>query len=193
MFARTIRWAAARLRPPRTAPSLCRIPLDQAEHILATFGITRPTPAYERWVKPDGFDLKDFDSVLFDSPLVVGVDWREPLGPALEAVKMALDRLGVSLRIVPRVDPAKLGEAAVLSCGGGPEAVVSHGREDDNLDGVVRGIQSVVPPELEFRAWSGNAGRDSWAYAVLPRDEWADLERRSPETIASLFQPVPAR
>jgi hypothetical protein len=45
-------------------PNTSRIPLETAHKILATFGITSPTRAYERWVKDDGFDVKDFDEVL---------------------------------------------------------------------------------------------------------------------------------
>lgn len=48
----------------------CRISIDVAHRFLATFGITKPTKAYERWVKPNGFDLDDFHTVLFHTVLL---------------------------------------------------------------------------------------------------------------------------
>lgn len=62
------------------------IPFDAAHKILAGFGITQPTRAYERWVKKDGFDLGDFHEVLFESPFVFIIDWRAWLREELETV-----------------------------------------------------------------------------------------------------------
>src|SRR5262245_60537360 len=76
-----------------------RIPIETAHTILATFGITKPTRAYERWVKPDGFDVKDFGDVLYESPFVFTVDWRAWLKEELETIAIALEKLGQSLRV----------------------------------------------------------------------------------------------
>lgn len=78
-------------------PETYRIPIEIAHKILATFGITSPTRAYERWVKNDGFDLKDFDEVLYESPFIFIVDWHACLQDELETIRDSLARLDVHL------------------------------------------------------------------------------------------------
>ncbi|AMV40401.1 hypothetical protein [Planctomyces sp. SH-PL62] len=195
MLGRIISGLLGRLRRRAEDPEAYRIPLDDANHILATFGITRSTSTYERWVKEgegdgkvDGFDLKDFDSVLFDSPYIITVDWRSPLEAGLGYAADALGLLGVPLRVELEED-ADGGDTGRLSCGDGPPVVVSYGPRDDDFDHVVRGVQQVVPSGIEFRSSRWNHGSDTWCYAVLPGDEWADLERRSPKVIEYFFSP----
>src|SRR5262245_15105239 len=93
-------------------PTTYRVPLETAHELLATFGITSPTGQYERWVKDDGFDLKDFDEVLFESPFVYILDWRAWLQEELETIATSLAKLGVELRTELDAD----GEAGHVSC-----------------------------------------------------------------------------
>lgn len=160
-----------------------RIPLDVAHKVLAAFGITRPTRAYERWVKEDGFDLKDFDAVLFESPFVFCIDWRAWLQEELESIAKALAPLGIQL--VVELD--ETGESGVVSCGIDRRAEIAYRPNDGDLDAVFRALQVVVPDNIEFRMSPDNAGSDTAVYAVLPKQEWAELEREAPKVIQQFF------
>lgn len=103
-------------------PDRYRIPLETAHQILATFGITRPTRAYERWVKEDGFDLKDFDEVLFESPYIFVIDWRCYLHDELETIIRALARLDVQIRL----DLDEEGESGFVVSPDGKRARVAY-------------------------------------------------------------------
>jgi hypothetical protein len=159
-----------------------RIPLSMAQKILATFGITRPTRAYERWVKGDGFDLKDFGDVVAESPFIFTIDWRAWLQEELETIARALSLLGVRLEM----ELEEEGESGIVSCGV-RRAEVVYRPNDGDLDHVFRALQSIVPDNLEFRASPDNSGSDTAVYAVLPRDEWAELEREAPHVVRHFF------
>jgi len=164
-----------------------RIPIDSAQKILATFGLTKPTLAYNRWVKEDGFDLRDFDSVLFESPFIFVIDWRACLEEELEVVADTLAQLDVHLE----AEFDEEGETGVVTCGAGRTVEVSYRPKDDSdLDGVFRALQSVVPENIQFRSSPFNDGSDTAVYAVLPRDEWADLEKEAPTVMAFFFKPL---
>lgn len=168
-------------------PKTYRLPLDAAHQILATFGITRSTRAYERWVKEDGFDLEDFECVLSESPFMITADWRSSLGEVLEDVMNSLDRRAVHLQIELNGDEA----SGYISLGSNRRVSVSYGTSDDDFDEVFRSLQSIVAPDLEFRSSAWNGGSDTSQYAVLSRGEWADLETVVPEVINHYFMPLP--
>lgn len=163
-----------------------RIPSEIAHGILVTFGITRSSPAYERRVKEDGFDSNDFRDVLRESPAIVGVDWRSPLGHALEDFAAALKRLGVQIAFED-VDDTGSGYVACEA----RRVDVSYMRAGDDFDEVVRRLQSILPPEIEIRASPFNVGSDGWYYAVIPREEWAKLIAHDPVTMSGFFGPLP--
>ena len=136
-----------------------RIPLDTAHQFLATFGITKPSREYERWVKEDGFDLKDFSDVLFESPYVFTVDWRACLQHEVEVIARVLALLNVQLATEFDED----GDSGSVRCGSANWAAVAYRPVDaSKFDDVVRAIQSVVPAGIEFRADATNRGRDTW-------------------------------
>jgi hypothetical protein len=167
-------------------PAQYGIPLEVAHRILGTFGITKPTKAYNRWVKEDGFDLKDFAAVLFDSPFIFILDWRGELGD-LEAVTGALEKLGVRLVLDLNDD----GDSGWVSVGSGHRAPVAYSANVDDVsdwESVCLAIQSVVPATIEFRSSPDNDDGDTCVFAVLPQDEWADLERIAPEAVHHFFQ-----
>ena len=45
----------------------------------------------------------------------------------------------------------------------------------------------MVPETIEFRASPDNGGSDTVVYAVLPADEWADLENLARDVIEHFF------
>lgn len=164
-----------------------RLPLEVAHPILVTFGITRSSPTYERWVKEDGFDPDDFGEVLGESPSIVGMDWRGLLGDALEDFATALKRVGVEIEF-GGVDDTGTGYVACE----GRRVDVAYVEAGDDFDEVVRRLQSILPPQIEIRASSSNEGCDGWSYAVLARDEWAEVDALDPVTMFELFGPPPS-
>jgi hypothetical protein len=169
-------------------PETYRIPLDAAHSILATFGITSPTKQYERWVKPEGFDVRDFGSVLFESPFIFVIDWRASLDEELETVANALLQLDTQVD----VDVDEETGAGHVECNGRRAPVAHDISDDSSLDNVFRALQSIMPKHLEFRASPLSEGSDTAMYAVLPRDEWAELERTAASAMAHFFKPLDA-
>lgn len=162
------------------------IPLEIAHKFLATFGITKPTEAYERWLKNDGFELKDFDDVLFESELIYTVDWRACLVDELETICDSLAKLNVTLVFEMHED----GDAGIVKCEE-KEADVSYRPNDgSDFDNVILGIQSVIPANIEFRAERHNGGGDTLIYAALPKDEWDDLENTDSTVLKHFFAPL---
>jgi len=165
---------------------MSRIPLEIAHQILGTFGITRPTRAYQRWVKEDGFDLQDFDEVLFESTFIFTIDWRASLQEELDSIRDSLDKIDAKLE----VNLDKEGESGYVSCAGRRAPIAYRPSDESDFDLVVRALQSVVPNNVEFRASPDNDGSDTMVFAVLPRDEWAELERIAPDVIRYFFEPI---
>lgn len=163
------------------------IPLDTAHTILATFGITKPTREYQRWVKDDGFKLDDFLSVLFESEYVFVLDWRGCLADELEWMAVALRKLGVAVY----TDSSEDGATAAVTIG--VRAVALSYTPNDPQTGwlaVISGLQSIVPANIEFRESVDNGNSDTAMYAVLPCDEWQELDTTATEVIQSLFRPL---
>ena len=166
------------------------VPEPTAQQILATFGIMRPTAAYERRLRPDGFRLADLVEVLGDSPFLLVMDWRGVLDDFVgDALLPALAELACPLEYEPLSDAGTEGVLSVTGGGGGE--IVRYLKAGDPFDPVVAACQRLVPPHIEFRADPANADSDTWTYAVLPRDDWAELERVDRTVIRHLFVPMP--
>jgi hypothetical protein len=160
--------------------------LEVAHQFLATFGITKPTHDYNRWVKCYGFDRGDFNIVLGDSPFIFTIDWRADLQFELKAIVEALARLGVELRL----DFTPYADSGYVVCGGRRAPVKYVPSANDDFTDVILAIQSLVPNTIEFRASPANGQNDSSEFAVLPVDEWLELESLDRELINDLFQPM---
>src|SRR5262245_53118559 len=167
-------------------PQSDRIPLETAHQFLAAFGITSPTSEYERWVKEDGFDPDDFPSVLGDSPCVFGVDWRAGLDDELPRIATGLAHCDVRLEF--ELDGAN--GSGVVVCDGRKAAVKYVPNDGDDFTDVIAAVQSIVPPNLEFRASPHNGDSDCWEFAVLSRDEWTELEALDRNLVDCLFVPL---
>jgi hypothetical protein len=167
-------------------PSTYRVPLETAHELLVAFGITRSTQKYERWVKDDGFDLKDFDEVLFESPFIYIIDWRAWLQEELETISSSLVRLGVQLRLELDAD----GEAGYVACDDRRAPVAYRPSDGAAFDDVIQAVQSVVPQSIEFRASPGNGGGDTLVYAALPTDSWTTIESVAPDVVRYFFVPL---
>ena len=165
-----------------------RIPLDIAHLILGTFGITKPTRAYERWVKDDGFDADDFGDFLGESAYIIAFDWRGAIHEDLKYVRDALSKLNVSIVLTFEDTDAPTGS---VECNG-KKTTVQYAPNDDATSwlSVIRAIQGIMPSHIEFRESVENGGSDTDVYAVLPVDEWEDLERQSPEVMRRFFRPL---
>lgn len=166
---------------------------EKAERILVTFGINSPTPLYERRLRADGLRLSDLSDVLGESRFVFEMDWRGFLDDFVEAVLPALEELGAPLSYLPDDDR---GQSGTLSSPDGRRERIQYLKAGDDFGPVVRAFQRLVPPQIEFRASPGNypyTDTDGWAYAVLPHDEWEDLEALHRSAIRDLFIPLPPR
>lgn len=155
-------------------PATYIIPLDSAHRILAVFGITQSTPAYDRWLRPDGVRLSDFDEVLFDSRFIFGMDWRGFLDDIVAEIIPAVGELGGQLIYEPDGEQGTSG--TIRSADGRSEGIRYVPNEDDDFDDVIRAFQRLAPTEVEFRQSPANAGSDTWSYAVLLKSEWSELE-----------------
>jgi hypothetical protein len=163
--------------------------LDVAHQVLATFGITEPTPEYERWVKPDGFAMEDLCLVLADSRFIIVVDWRGFLIDALELIARAVSELGSQLTVDVDED-ANEGNEGWVSCEGRRAHVKYVPKDRDDFTDVTIAIQKLVPASIEFRESPDNADNDEWRFAVLLRTEWKELESLDRQLVDALFQPL---
>jgi hypothetical protein len=169
------------------------IPLDAADRILATFGITSPTELYERRAKPEGFSVDDFSEVLGDSRFVfVADDSIEPYEDLVELAAVAMRELGVPVELERDED----GAMAAMSTSHGDGGVVlrlDEAASCDVCERLVRAMQSVAPQWVEFRRRPGDADGDCWIYGVLAPDEWRELEASAEtrDVIRRLFEPLP--
>ena len=159
-----------------------RVSIEAANKILGTFGV-KESRKYERWLKEYGFDLKDFDSVLFESPFIFIIDWRASLEEELERVVDALGQLDVQLELELDED----GDSGFVVCGDKRAKVAYRPNDTESFDPVFRALQSVVPTNIEFQSSPLSEGSDTYVYAVLPADEWADLRTGSTKEIVEYF------
>jgi hypothetical protein len=164
-----------------------RIPLDLCHEIFTCFGITERTQEYERWVKDDGFDSDDIGTVINGSPFYFIVDWKACLQEELEFVAEGLSQLGVDLIMEMNEE----GYSGSVECEG-RRATVNYSAEDDSmtLDQIFRILQSIVPPNIEFRESPNNEGSDTSEFFVLPKEKWIKLESLDKALIKSLFAPL---
>jgi hypothetical protein len=163
------------------------VSLDVAHQILGTFGISGPTPAYERWIREDGFLLRDFREVLAGSRFVFIHDWRGALDEMLEPMAAALQELDAAIEFDVLDDE---GTTATVTGENGSKTLRYDSSQGDGLDDVVIGLQSLVPATIEFRASPANDGSDTYECAVLLREEWQQLEAVDRELIRSLYVPL---
>jgi len=170
-------------------PTDKRIPLDVAHQVLAIFGITEPTPLYERRAKPDGFAPDDLHEVLGESRFIFGIDWRAALPEELTPIAAALAELGAQLDVEVSADA----DDGWVECDGKREPVKYRPSDHDDFTDVIAALQKVVPASIGFRASPDNGSNDGWEFAALLREEWSALETLDRSLIAQMFQPLANR
>jgi len=160
-----------------------QIPTETAAALLQAFGIPRATRAYDRWKKPYGFDLADFDEVLFESPAVIVLDWRCSLADEASDFAEAFERCGFPLVLEELED-----ESLVLRLPDGSARGLPMGHEEDrDLEATFREIQKFLPRGIEIRRSPDNEGSDTFVFAVLGRGDWDLAESVAPEVVAHFF------
>ena len=166
------------------------IPLDVANQILATFGITEPTPLYERRVTSGGFTIANFADVLFESRFVFVLDDELELDLACAEIATALAELGAPVDV--EVDDRAGTTGALVS----PHAalVVRFDRRAGDgyaaADRIIRSFQQAAGAAVEFRARPGDAGGDCWIYAALTPQEWRELDGLAGGVMRLYFAPL---
>lgn len=166
------------------------IPLDIANRILATFGITEPSPLYERRVTSGGFSSPDFADVLHESRFVFVMDNSIELDAVCADIATALAELGAPVDVETDEEDGTTG--ALTS----PHAAVvvrfnrAAGDDYEAADAIIRGFQKAAGDGVEFRARPGDAVGDCWIYAVLTPAEWRQLEALRDGVIHQYFAPL---
>jgi hypothetical protein len=165
------------------------IPLDIANVILATFGITEPTAMYERRITTGGFRTEDFADVLHESRFVFVIDNSVELDAICADIATALAELGAPVDVETDDEDGTTG--ALTS----PHAAVvvrfnrAAGDDYAAADAVIRGFQEAAGPGVEFRARPGDSHGDCWIYAVLTLAEWRELQGLHDGVIGQYFAP----
>jgi len=166
------------------------IPLDVANQILATFGITEPTGVYERRVTTGGFTVAGFADVLFESRFVFVMDDDLDLGMLCADIATALAELGAPVDC--EVDDREGTTGALVS----PHAavVVRFDRRPGDgyaaADKIVHAFQQAAGDVVEFRRRPGDADGDCWIYAALTPQEWRELDGLAGGVIRLYFAPL---
>lgn len=162
-----------------------QISFEVAEGLLLAFGVSRATRAYDRWKKPYGFDLVDFDEVLHESPAVFSIDWREHIADVLPDLVPAFKRCGFALDYEERADGDGL---RLRGADGSVRDVVMN--EEADFDRPLRVIQEGLPSGVEIRRSPENEGCDTAVYAVLRSDDWRRAEELAPGVVSHFFVPL---
>jgi hypothetical protein len=171
-------------------PADALINLDVAHQVLATFGITEPSPLYDRRVKPSGFAHDDLHEVLAsESPFIFIVDWRAALPEELALIIPAVEKLGANVRSEVAVDA----DDGWIECAGKREWVKYVPNDNDDFTDVIVAFQTIIPAAIEFRESIHNGGSDTWEFAALLREEWTALESLDRAFIASTYRSLAAR
>jgi hypothetical protein len=169
------------------------IPLDIANLILATFGITEPTPLYERRVTTGGFRVEDFAEVLHESRFVFVIDNSIELDAICADIATALAELGTPVDVETDEEDGTMGALS------SPHAAVvvrfnrAAGDDYAAADAIIRGFQQTAGDAVEFRARPGDEEGDCWIYAVLTPQEWRELEALHNGIIQQYFERIKRR
>jgi len=168
------------------------IPLDVANQILATFGITEPTPLYERRVTSGGFHSEKFADVLHESRFVFVMDNSIELDAICADIATALAELGAPVDVETDEDDGTTG--ALTSQHAAVVVRFNRAAGDDYAaaEAIIRGFQQCAGDTVEFRGRPGDAAGDCWIYAVLTPAEWKELEGVRDSVITHYFAPLPA-
>lgn len=169
-----------------TDPQQTIVPLDAAHEVLAMFGIGPDSDRYQRWQRNDGFRLVDLVDVLGESQFLFWVDWREWLPDAVDVVLDQLSALGIAAAW----DSSATGEQGVIEVDGRRATIKYAPSDDDDFDEVMRSVNSLIHSQASYRKLRCCAGTDSWAYGLLTRDSWQELEVNAKDVVDLLFLPV---
>jgi hypothetical protein len=161
-----------------------RISEDTAQQILITFGISGPSPEYERWVQEDGFRPIDLADVLRPSPRRILIDWRD----ALEDVLADLARAFASHGIDASFDSASVddgrGETGFFHLRGHVIELQRARQEITEFRRKLRRLEMATSDTLAFRI---DEGGDTIALALLRREEWVALDALDSRAVTYLF------
>jgi len=163
-----------RIRTHQRSTQNGKIDLNDAHKVLATFGISKPTKTYERWVKDYGFDLDDFEEVLNESNFIYWFDWRGELSTFLEYLKNILNEFEIDTSYT--MDYSSTLQKGTFSSGVNVVEVEYNASEENFIENVVKKIQKILSEKIEIRQSTNNEGVDTWGVAILTQDEWSLVE-----------------
>jgi hypothetical protein len=162
------------------------ISVEVVNQLLPQFGITKPSPLYDRRLRSDGFKLDDFLELLEESPFVISIDWRAWLKEELENISSALKVFDAELKF-------ELNEEGEFGSVGAGElqADISYSPEtnEGNFDVAMSKIAYVLQKRFEVRASVYNNDGDTNCYAILPKEYWQEIDSLAGSLMAELFKP----
>lgn len=159
------------------------IPLDAADEILSSFGISPSSLGYRRWRRGDGFRQVDFENILAESRFVINVDWREWLQDAVDTIIRQLD----DLEMEATVDLGEDGEEGEIQIGSRIGRIKYVPADNDDFDLVIKTINSLIAERAQYRKFRSCEGSDGWSYAVLRKENWQALDLARSATVKLLF------
>jgi hypothetical protein len=162
------------------------IPLDDADKILAAFGIGLHSRGYQRWRRDDGFRQQDLEDVLNESDFILNVDWRELLPDAMDMIVSQLDELGIEASI----DLDEEGERGVFGANGEEVRIRYSLSDEDNFDQVIAAINPLIEPMARYRKLRSSEGSDTWSYAILKNVDCRQLEQSAAGSVGLIFAEV---
>lgn len=143
---------------------------------------------YTRWRRDDGFRWVDLEDVLFTSPFILSVDWREYLPDAIQVIQSNLACFDV--RLVADMDEAEPQGSIAIEGKVEPVRYVPS-EHDADFNQVVGAVNRLLEGlGLEYRLFNTTVGSDGWTYAVLTLGQWRELKDKVPEAVDMIFRSV---
>ena len=124
--------------------------------------------------------------MLNESPAVLGVDWRDPLGEIAELIIKQLQSVGITAESTVPID-ADQGWFAV---GAERRQIKYATNENDDFDLVIRAVNELIQADAHYRKFRSSEGSDGWSYAVLGNPVWATLDSAVPSVMRRVFAPL---
>ena len=160
--------------------------VESVENILVSFGITKATKNYDRWVSEQGCLLSDFSDVLYESKFVFIFDWRGEIKEDIKPVIKALNNLKVDIKVYEVEDNENM---LKLECGNDSCTIeYTPNNENTSWNKVINNISKIVPPHIIFKQDYWNGGSDTEVYAVLHENEWKYIYELEPKVMNYLFK-----
>lgn len=160
------------------------IPLAEFKVLAVAFKLELATKDWDKF-QPDGFVRTDNASdILWNSPLTVGVDWRDVLSEVLDRAIAQIANAGVELDCQMNSD-----NMSALISNGSESCTVKFDRfnDEDDIRYVFTQLNKLIVDRAEYRILRDTEELDVYWFALQTCKIWRELEEQIPNTISKLF------